>query len=110
MLVWFQEPVVLKAASEGWRFCPSGLLALDGVGNLRGWQWLFIVEGVPTVLMGIYTFCLLAETPATVNILFLLLLTVRYLCAGLSSILLCRALESAVPLCLDSCLDLLGIS
>ncbi len=29
----------------------SALLGLDGVGGLRGWQWLFIVEGVPAILL-----------------------------------------------------------
>ena len=25
----------------------EGLLKLDGVGGLHGWQWLFLVEGLP---------------------------------------------------------------
>ncbi|GKT21476.1 Putative tartrate transporter, partial [Aduncisulcus paluster] len=29
------------------------LLGLDGVMGLKGWQWLFIIEGVPSVLLGI---------------------------------------------------------
>jgi len=28
------------------------LLKLNGVAGLAGWQWLFIVEGVPTVIIG----------------------------------------------------------
>src|SRR5437660_5576264 len=27
------------------------LLALDGIGQLQGWQWLFLAEGLPSVLM-----------------------------------------------------------
>ena len=42
----------------------AGLLALDGFLGLHGWQWLFIVEGVPTVAMGLYTRFSLAESPA----------------------------------------------
>jgi hypothetical protein len=30
----------------------AGLLALDGVGNLDGWQWLFLAEGIPTLVFG----------------------------------------------------------
>ncbi len=29
----------------------SGLLLLDGVFGLRGWQWLFVVEGVPAIVL-----------------------------------------------------------
>src|ERR1700751_2750177 len=29
----------------------SALLKLDGVGGLQGWQWLFVAEGIPTVLL-----------------------------------------------------------
>ena len=27
--------------------------ALGGVGGLKGWQWLYLVEGMPSVLVGI---------------------------------------------------------
>jgi MFS transporter, ACS family, tartrate transporter len=30
----------------------SALLKLDGVGGLHGWQWLFVAEGIPTILLG----------------------------------------------------------
>lgn len=29
----------------------SGLLLLDGVFGLRGWQWLFVVEGIPAIVL-----------------------------------------------------------
>ena len=47
----------------------AGLLALDGYLGLAGWQWLFIVEGIPTVLMGVYTKIKLAESPAKASFL-----------------------------------------
>lgn len=28
------------------------ILALDGFLNMRGWQWLFLLEGFPSVLLG----------------------------------------------------------
>ena len=31
------------------------LLGLDGMMGLKGWQWLFIIEGIPSVLLGIVT-------------------------------------------------------
>jgi ACS family tartrate transporter-like MFS transporter len=30
----------------------AGLLLLDGVAGLRGWQWLFLLEGLPALLLG----------------------------------------------------------
>src|SRR6201981_1710577 len=39
------------------------LLGLDGVMGLRGWQWLFIIEGVPSVLLGIVTWFYLTDRP-----------------------------------------------
>src|SRR5215207_3919566 len=40
------------------------LLTLDGAMGLAGWQWLFIVEGVPAVLLGIFVLYYLTEGPA----------------------------------------------
>ena len=31
----------------------AGLLALDGLFGLNGWQWLFLAEGLPTVAFGV---------------------------------------------------------
>ena len=31
----------------------AGLLALDGLGGLDGWQWLFLAEGLPTLVFGV---------------------------------------------------------
>lgn len=36
---------------------------LDGYGGLRGWQWLFIVEGIPAIVLGIVAFLSLADRP-----------------------------------------------
>jgi ACS family tartrate transporter-like MFS transporter len=41
----------------------SALLKLDGVGGLQGWQWLFVVEGVTTVLLGISVLFILKDGP-----------------------------------------------
>src|ERR1700728_1581637 len=39
----------------------TALLSLDGVLGLRGWQWMYIAEGVPTILIGILTFFVLTD-------------------------------------------------
>ena len=36
----------------------------DGMGGLHGWQWMFILEGVPTILLGLYCLKTLTERPA----------------------------------------------
>ncbi|KXS17912.1 MFS general substrate transporter [Gonapodya prolifera JEL478] len=46
----------------------SGLLALameklNGVGGLKAWQWVFIIEGIPAVILGVAAFFLLLEFP-----------------------------------------------
>jgi MFS transporter, ACS family, tartrate transporter len=41
----------------------SGLLLGLNWGGLRGWQWLFIVEGLPALLFGVVTWFYLADWP-----------------------------------------------
>lgn len=41
----------------------TALLGLDGTMGLHGWQWLFIIEGVPTVLVGILFLMIMPDTP-----------------------------------------------
>jgi ACS family tartrate transporter-like MFS transporter len=41
----------------------EALLTLDGWMGLRGWQWLFLVEGMPAVLLGIVAFFYLTDRP-----------------------------------------------
>ncbi|MGI8720718.1 MAG: MFS transporter [Geodermatophilaceae bacterium] len=45
------------------------LLGLDGFGGLSGWQWIFIVEGVPSILLGVFLFKLLPDRPSTASFL-----------------------------------------
>jgi MFS family permease len=39
------------------------LLGLDGMGGLRGWQWLFILSGVPAILLAWPTLRVLPDGP-----------------------------------------------
>ncbi len=43
------------------------LLGLDGLWGLRGWQLMFIVEGVPSILMGFVVLYYLTNRPAEAN-------------------------------------------
>jgi ACS family tartrate transporter-like MFS transporter len=41
----------------------EALLALDGRAGLAGWQWLFLVEGAPAVILGIAALRVLTDRP-----------------------------------------------
>jgi sugar phosphate permease len=41
----------------------SALLKLEGLSGLHGWQWLFLSEGIPTILMGISVLVVLRDHP-----------------------------------------------
>lgn len=40
------------------------ILNLDGVLNLKGWQWLFLLEGFPSVILGFVVWYWLDDSPA----------------------------------------------
>ena len=42
----------------------AALLGLDGVGGLSGWRWLFLIEGLPAVFIGLAALVWLTDTPA----------------------------------------------
>ncbi|MDB5935279.1 MAG: transporter [Massilia sp.] len=39
------------------------ILGLDGVAGLKGWQWLFMLEGLPSALLGLAVFYYLDDRP-----------------------------------------------
>jgi MFS transporter, ACS family, tartrate transporter len=39
------------------------LLLMDKVAGLKGWQWLFLIEGAPALLLGAATWFVLADNP-----------------------------------------------
>lgn len=41
----------------------GAILSLDGWFGMRGWHWLFILEGVPAVLLGVAAFFVLSNRP-----------------------------------------------
>ncbi|KAJ8517655.1 hypothetical protein ONZ45_g5173 [Pleurotus djamor] len=52
----------------------SGLLAfgisfMDGVAGMLGWSWIFILEGLGTVLVGLVAFIVMVDFPATATFL-----------------------------------------
>jgi len=54
---------MIMGVLSGW------LLGLNGLAGLRGWQWLFLAEGLPAVLIGLAILRLLPNSPAEANFL-----------------------------------------
>jgi len=46
-------------------FASPPLLGLHGAVGLSGWQWLFLVEGLPATFIGIVIFLMLPDSPKT---------------------------------------------
>lgn len=55
----FAQPLALMIGSavSGW------LLTLDGMMGIAGWKWMFILEGLPAVLVGIVAYFYLTDSP-----------------------------------------------
>lgn len=47
---------VIGAPLSGWI-----MHSLSGVHNLAGWQWLFLLEGIPTIIAGVFAFFYLTD-------------------------------------------------
>ncbi|KAL9488262.1 hypothetical protein ACSS6W_000539 [Trichoderma asperelloides] len=70
--IQLRQALFFSAASIAGAF--SGLLAfgiskMDGVGGLAGWRWIFILEGIATVLVAASAFFLLHDFPETAKFL-----------------------------------------
>lgn len=59
---WFMSAIPLSIVVGG----PLAglLLAMDGLLHLRGWQWLYLVEGLPAFVLGFFVLAWLPERPA----------------------------------------------
>jgi MFS transporter, ACS family, tartrate transporter len=74
LTLWF--PGVYRARIVGWFMVAiplstvfgspvsSLLLQLDGAGGLKGWQWLFVLEAVPALILSVVTWFYLTDRPA----------------------------------------------
>jgi hypothetical protein len=70
--IQLRQALFFSAASVAGAF--SGLLAfaiskMDGVGGLAGWRWIFILEGLATVVVAVLAFFVLHDFPETASFL-----------------------------------------
>lgn len=42
---------------------------MHGLANLSGWQWLFILEGIPAIIVGVVVYFYLPDYPETAKFL-----------------------------------------
>jgi ACS family tartrate transporter-like MFS transporter len=61
VLAWFLVAIPLSSAVGA--PLSVAIMTMDGLGGLRGWQWLFLLEGMPACVMGFFTLLLLRDTP-----------------------------------------------
>lgn len=59
ILAWFVVAVPLSSVISG--PISTALLEMDGIWGLTGWQWLFIVEGLPACVLGAITLRMLSD-------------------------------------------------
>jgi MFS family permease len=62
VLTWFTLAVPLSSLVGG--PVSTALLQIDGWLGLKGWQWMFVVEGLPACVLGFVTLKMLADKPA----------------------------------------------
>jgi MFS family permease len=70
--IQLRQAMFFSAASVAGAF--SGLLAfaiskMHGVGGLEGWRWIFILEGIATVVVAVVAFFALYDFPETAGFL-----------------------------------------
>jgi len=61
-VAWFMTATALAGVLGG--PLSGALLALDGRGGLGGWQWLFLLEGLPAIALGCVVPFYMTERPA----------------------------------------------
>lgn len=60
-IAWFYSTSALSGAFSG--LLAAAIAQMDGVGGYEGWRWIFILEGVATVALGLACFFFLIDSP-----------------------------------------------
>jgi MFS transporter, ACS family, tartrate transporter len=54
------QPVANALAS----IVSAAILEMDGILGIKGWQWIFIIEAIPAVILGLFIFRVMTDKPA----------------------------------------------
>jgi ACS family tartrate transporter-like MFS transporter len=57
--LFIAQPVANAAAS----IASAAILEMDGVLGIKGWQWIFIIEAIPAVLLGLVILRIMTDRP-----------------------------------------------
>src|ERR1700761_8061467 len=58
--LFIAQPVANAAAS----IASAAILEMDGMLGFKGWQWIFIIEAVPAILLGLVILRIMTDRPA----------------------------------------------
>jgi MFS transporter, ACS family, tartrate transporter len=58
--LFIAQPVANAVAS----IASAGILEMDGIFGIKGWQWIFIIEAIPAVVLGLFIFRIMTDLPS----------------------------------------------
>jgi ACS family tartrate transporter-like MFS transporter len=61
VIAWFMVAIPISSVLGG--ALSGALLQMDGIAGLAGWKWLFILEGLPVVILGFVVLKVMTERP-----------------------------------------------
>ncbi|MBV8521159.1 MAG: MFS transporter [Acetobacteraceae bacterium] len=61
MIALFMTAIPVALITGSW--ASAFLLGMGGIGGLAGWQWLFIIEALPAVILGVVVYFTLTDRP-----------------------------------------------
>jgi MFS family permease len=64
MVAWFMSAIAVSNIA-GSPISGAIMQFMDGEHGWRGWQWLFLIEGIPSVVVGLLVLALLPDGPKT---------------------------------------------
>src|SRR5476651_1722019 len=62
-VLFIAQPVANALAS----IVSAAILGMDGMLGLKGWQWIFIIEAIPAVLLAFVVIAVMTDRPALAN-------------------------------------------